>query len=69
MTSETRTCAEAVGGVRRLRALARTVGMSPSADAELARLEAAVEAAADVVRDQALEAHRAEVERAQPRLL
>lgn len=68
MTNEQGVCREAVAGIRRLRALARVVGMPPSGDAELARLEAAVEAAAGAVRDQAVEAIRARSERDQPRL-
>ena len=68
MTAEERTCSEAVTSVRGLRRLARSAGLPPSVDAELARLEAAVEAAADAVRDQTTEALRARSEHDQPRL-
>lgn len=66
--TEMATCREAVAGIRRLRDLARVVGLPPTADAELGRLEAAVEAAADAVRVLAVEAIRARSEQDQSRL-
>jgi len=54
--------------VRRLRELARSTGYPPTRDAELARLVAAVESAADAVRAHAVEAIRADQERRQPGL-
>lgn len=66
--TEMATCREAVAGIRRLRDLARVVGLPPTADAELGRLEAAVEAAADAVRVLAVEAIRARSEQDQPQL-
>jgi hypothetical protein len=45
-----------------------TATIPPGADAELRRIEAEVEAAADAVRDQAVEAIRARSEQDQPRL-
>lgn len=68
MTSETKACAAAVAGVQRLRELARSTGYPPTRDAELVRLVAAVESAADAVRAHAVEAIRADQERKQPGL-
>lgn len=66
--STAKTCTAAVAGVQRLRELARRTGFPPSGDAELARLVQAVESAADAVRAHAVEAIRADQERAQPGL-
>lgn len=61
-------CREAVTGVRRLRTLARVVGLPPSADVELARLEAAVEAAAELVAARLADDLREQDARRQPAL-
>jgi len=58
--AETKTCTAAVAGVQRLRELARSTGYPPTGDAELARLVAAVDSAADAVRTHAVEAIRAD---------
>jgi len=68
MTPESKTCFAAVAGVQMLRELARSTGYPPTGDAELARLVAAVESAADAVRAHAVEAIRADQERKQPGL-
>ena len=66
MNAESKTCSAAVAGVQRLRELARSTGYPPTGDAELARLIAAVESAADAVRAHADEVLRAEAARNQP---
>ena len=66
--SDPMTCREAGDGVRRLRALARVVGLPPAADAELARLEAAVDAAAELVAERLADDLRAHEARRQPTL-
>jgi hypothetical protein len=68
MTTETKTCTAAVAGVQQLRELARRTGYPPTGDAELARLIAAVESAADAVRTHAQASIKERSERDQPRL-
>jgi hypothetical protein len=68
MNAESKTCSAAVAGVQRLRELARSTGYPPTGDAELARLIAAVESAADAVRTHAQASIKERSERDQPRL-
>ena len=68
MNNSQKTCVGAVAGLQRLRSLARETGFPPTGDAELARLIAAVESAADAVRAHADEALRADADRNQPGL-
>lgn len=68
MSNPQKTCVGAVAGVQQLRELARRTGYPPTGDAELARLIAAVESAADAVRIHAQSEIKKRSEFDQPRL-